>query len=373
MAGVALALLIGFRHEVGGDWFTYMEHYDFMVGAPLQEVLEKGDPGYYLLVWLSTHVNGGVYLVNLVSGALFSAGLVAFCRIQPRPWLALSVAMPYMVIVVGMGYSRQGLALGLAMLGLVGLARKSNLQFVLCVALAATFHKSAVLLVPLAVLSTPHGKLWTGLWVGITAAVLYYVLLADSVEGLVKNYVEAEYQSEGAAVRLAMNAVPAAALAAVAQALCAHGAGPQPVDHALADGAGRAGGAGAVAVVHGGGPRGALHDSAAAVCVLAPARCAGRRPEGAFLGRCHRDVLRAGAVCLAVLRHPFAVLAAVPVLLASGLMGVRSQLISNEIGTNPAWNGHCLLWSLIENFHFTIKPWRSTRMKSFKVNLLGIA
>ena len=212
VAGVALALLIGFRHEVGGDWFTYIEHYDFMVGAPLQEVLEKGDPGYYLLMWLATKVNGGVYLVNLVSGALFSAGLVAFCRVQPRPWLALAVAVPYMVIVVGMGYSRQGVALGLAMLGLVGLARKSNLQFVLCVALAATFHKSAVLLVPLAVLSTPHGKLWTGLWVGITAAVLYYVLLAGSVEKLVVNYVEAEYESEGAAIRLAMNAVPAAAL-----------------------------------------------------------------------------------------------------------------------------------------------------------------
>ena len=212
VAGVALALLIGFRHEVGGDWFTYHRTLRFHGGAPLQEALEMGDPGYYLLMWLAAQVNGGVYLVNLVSGVLFSLGLVAFCRIQPRPWLALSVAMPYMVIVVGMGYSRQGVALGLAMLGLVGLARKSNLQFVLCVALAATFHKSAVLLVPLAVLSTPHGKLWTGLWVGITAAVLYYVLLADSVDKLVTNYIEAEYQSEGAAVRLAMNAVPAAAL-----------------------------------------------------------------------------------------------------------------------------------------------------------------
>jgi len=212
-AGLLLALLIGLRHQVGGDWGNYELHYLGMVGAPLAEVLEqKGDPGYYLLNWLAAKVNGGVYLVNLVSGALFSLGLVAFCRQQPRPWLALAVAVPYMVIVLGMGYSRQGVALGLAMLGMVGLARRNNLQFVLWVALAATFHKSAVLLVPLAALATPHNRIWTGLWVGVSAALLYWVLLADSVDALVTNYVEAEYQSEGAAVRIAMNTLPAALL-----------------------------------------------------------------------------------------------------------------------------------------------------------------
>ena len=82
----------------------------------------------------------------------------------------------------------------------------------LCVALAATFHKSAVLLVPIAVLATPGSRLWTGLWVGIATAVLYYLLLADSVDGLVTNYLDAGYQSEGAAVRIAMNALPATIL-----------------------------------------------------------------------------------------------------------------------------------------------------------------
>ena len=212
MVGISLALLIGLRHQVGGDWGNYESHYLNMLGAPLSEALEKGDPGYYLLNWLSGEIGGGVYLVNLVSGTLFSVGIATFCRQQPRPWLALAVSVPYMVIVVGMGYSRQGVALGLAMLGMVGLTKKSNVQFVLCIALAATFHKSAVLLVPLAVLATPRGRLWTAMWVGITAGLLYYVLLADSVDSLVTNYIDAQYQSEGAAIRIAMNAIPAALL-----------------------------------------------------------------------------------------------------------------------------------------------------------------
>ena len=212
VAGFLLAIWVGLRHEVGGDWFNYEDHYQNMVGAPLAEVFEGGDPGYVLLNWLSAQFGAGQYMVNLICGVIFSVGLLAFCRQQPRPWLALAVAIPYMVIVLGMGYTRQGVALGLAMLGLVGLARHSNLQFVVCVALAATFHKSAVLLVPLAVLATSRGRLWTALWVGVSLAVLYWVLLADSVDSLVANYIEAQYQSEGAAVRIAMNTLPAVLL-----------------------------------------------------------------------------------------------------------------------------------------------------------------
>lgn len=80
MAGLLLALLIGLRHQVGGDWRTYESHYQSMMDAPFSEVLERGNPGYYLLNWLSSQVGGGIYLVNLVCGALFSVGLVAFCR-----------------------------------------------------------------------------------------------------------------------------------------------------------------------------------------------------------------------------------------------------------------------------------------------------
>jgi hypothetical protein len=54
---------------------------------------------------------------------------VSFCRTQPRPWLALTLAFPYLVVVVAMGYTRQGVAIGLEMLALLALERDRLLPF----------------------------------------------------------------------------------------------------------------------------------------------------------------------------------------------------------------------------------------------------
>jgi hypothetical protein len=150
-----------------------------------------------------------LYFVNTASAAIFSWGLVVFCRAQPRPWLALVVAIPYLVTVVAMGYTRQSVAIGLAMLALVALTDRKLLRFVVFVALAATFHKSAVILMPLAVLAGTKHRLWTAFWVGLVSVIFYVLLLQDSVASLQSGYIEAQYESQGAALRLAMNAVPA--------------------------------------------------------------------------------------------------------------------------------------------------------------------
>ena len=204
-----LVLMIGLRHEVGGDWGNYIEHIRRASFDSLQIVLQRGDPAYGLLNWLAARLDLGPYFVNTVCAALFAWGLVVFCRAQPLPWLALVVAVPYLVTVVAMGYTRQGVAIGLAMLGLAALADRKILRFVVFVALAATFHKSAVILMPLAVLGGARHRVWTALWVGLASLLFYVLLLQDSVETLTTNYVGAQYDSSGAAIRVAMNAVPA--------------------------------------------------------------------------------------------------------------------------------------------------------------------
>ena len=204
-----LVLAIGLRHEVGGDWGSYLLNIERFTNETLQEALSQGDPAYSLLNWLGAETGLGIYFVNTVCAALFAWGLLSFCRTQPRPWLALVVAVPYLVTVVAMGYTRQGTAIGLTMLGLVALADRKTLTFVMFVALAATFHKSAVILIPLAILADTKRKIWTAFWVMLSSVLFFVLLLQDSVDTLKYGYIENEYQSQGAGVRLAMNAMPA--------------------------------------------------------------------------------------------------------------------------------------------------------------------
>ena len=205
---VLLVLMIGMRHEVGGDWLSYLPMVQEAAHQTLAEATLRSDPAYGLLNWLGAKSDFGVYLVNTVCATIFSWGLIVFCRAQPRPWLALIVAVPYLVIVVAMGYTRQGTAIGLAMLGLVALSERKLLRFVLFVAFAAMFHKTAVILMPLAVLASTRQKLWTAFWVALSFALFYLLLLQDSVESLRSGYINAQIQSEGAALRLTMNALP---------------------------------------------------------------------------------------------------------------------------------------------------------------------
>jgi len=204
-------IVIGFRYRVGGDWGSYLNYLQKAEYLTFAEVLSSSDPGYILLNWLAAQTVGEIWAVNLLCGLIFSVGLVAFARIQPRPWLAILVAIPYLVIVVAMGYSRQGVAIGLAMLGFVALERSgSKMSFVIWITLAASFHKTALVLVPIAALSSDRGRIWTATWVGAATLLLYYLYLEDSVDHLVSGYIEAEYQSQGATIRVAMNALPAA-------------------------------------------------------------------------------------------------------------------------------------------------------------------
>jgi len=203
------SLAIGLRFEVGGDWFAYVRHLELRAATSLTDVLLGSDPGYYLVNWLVAQAGGSIIWVNAACGMIVMAGVVRFARSQPLPWLALLVAVPYLIIVVGMGYTRQSVALGFLLIGLVSLRNRQMRWFVFWVMLGATFHKSAVLMLPVAALASTSNRFWSFFWVGLMSLVGGYLFVFDSAERLWTNYVEADYQSQGGLIRVLMNAIPA--------------------------------------------------------------------------------------------------------------------------------------------------------------------
>jgi len=207
---VMLSSIIGFRYEVGGDWGSYVRYFEVSRGLSLADLLTLGDPGYWALNMLSNWLGWGVTGVNLLSGLIFAIGLVIFCRSLPRSWLALSCAMPYLVTVVSMGYTRQSVALGLAMIGLTMLAKNRLLAFTMWILLGALFHKTAVLLIPIAGFTLSQNRFLSMAIAASATLIGYFILLQDSAANLINNYTDEKIESTGALIRIIMNVVPGA-------------------------------------------------------------------------------------------------------------------------------------------------------------------
>ncbi|MFN4320352.1 MAG: EpsG family protein [Aquificaceae bacterium] len=219
------SVIIGFRHQVGCDWENYQIMFNYVRESKFWDYIFSGDPGYMLLNWTFYHLGGGLYLVNLVCGLLFMYGLVSFVRKEANPLLAFVVAVPYLVVVVAMGYTRQSVAIGFVLLALSFYYQKRLLLVVFALTLATLFHKTSIvaflplLLLPKDIVSY-RNKALIALWSGL----LFYLLVVPSLDFYLKTYVgvpsldnffkeyssgEPMVESSGGPIRILMNLVPA--------------------------------------------------------------------------------------------------------------------------------------------------------------------
>ena len=207
---ITVVILIGFRYWIGGDWPQYERLFSFAGYASLSQIIFMGDPGYQILNWVVRHLGLEIWVVNLGCGAVYGIGLFKLARLQPNPWLAIAVAIPYLIIVVGMGYTRQSVALGFVMIGLAALMRGSTVvRYAAYIIIATLFHRSAIVMT--VVLAAGHRSRFTNLLIGASVAyVLYDLIVSSAFPALSRNYLETGYEAQGAMVRVFMNFLPAA-------------------------------------------------------------------------------------------------------------------------------------------------------------------
>jgi hypothetical protein len=212
----ATILLIGLRYRVGGDWYTYLSYFRSMGSYDFGEALFLGDPGYQAISWMAYHLGGGIWLVNLVCGAILAWGLTRFALTQKNPWLVFLVAVPYLINVVSMGYTRQSVAIGIVLAGLASLIRGKGgvLRFAVYVFFAALFHRTAVCVLPLVALVSTRFRLVNMVAIAVITSLLFNYLLSDELKGYTL-YIRGHYVSQGANVRVAMMVLAAVLFLAI--------------------------------------------------------------------------------------------------------------------------------------------------------------
>lgn len=195
-------ILAGFREGVGGDWGAYQCYHALAGQMGFNEYIQLNDPGYMAFGWVFAQMNLGVWAINLFCAFILITGIFRLATTTRYQNMFFLSATPYLIIVVGMGYSRQSAAIGVVCHAVTYLLQEKRTKTLLFAITSLAFHKSAAFgIMPIFV--TYGKRLWQRALIIAMAfpAVAIFVLL-EGYQIAQRGYIEAEYQSSGALIRV---------------------------------------------------------------------------------------------------------------------------------------------------------------------------
>ncbi|HRO42879.1 MAG TPA: EpsG family protein [Flavipsychrobacter sp.] len=147
----------GFRYETGVDWMTYSMI--FKRTAPVSEIgtiigrekiFIEPDLGYILLASIVKWLGGGIQTIFLIISFLTSVFIYKSLKKYAKN-ATLSLLLYYCLIFffLDMSGMRQGLSLAIFFYSLSFVYERRFVPFILCIFLAALFHWSSIMLIPL--------------------------------------------------------------------------------------------------------------------------------------------------------------------------------------------------------------------------------
>lgn len=213
MAALLLIGIAGLRYETGGDWDAYTELFlDFpsfsrLIGHPIELTQQTVEEGFTLLCALVKSCGGTVqhlfFVVTTINILLITCALPKYTK---YPAVALLCYYCILYFQLEMIYIRQATAVALCFFALQYIRPKKILPYMLIILLACTFHRVAVLMIPLYFFLDRQLPTWLYIVaVGIGAVIMlagvpWIKTIFFTVAGwLGTNYADkAEYYSENA-------------------------------------------------------------------------------------------------------------------------------------------------------------------------------
>jgi len=206
---LSLTLFVGYRFETGADWGAYEFIFLDINRMNLGDALTYIEPAYSFINWVVGLFGGNLWHVNLLCAAFFSWALVRFCQTLPLPGVAFLAAIPTLIIVVAMSYTRQSCAVACIMLAMRAYDGSFNWRWLVWLSLGATFHNSTILMFPVFILAASKNRVVSLAMGAVVIAALLSFFILDNAQGLIARYLEGDVQSSGTIPRILLATIPA--------------------------------------------------------------------------------------------------------------------------------------------------------------------
>lgn len=201
---LTLFIVMAFRNTCG-DFPTYSRLFELLEFGTLTEQMATTDPLYGLFNWVSAQLKWGIHGVNAMCAVVFLGSIYIAAGREPLPLFFTALSANYFFIVVGMGYTRQGVAASLILLSISTLRDGRPWLFSTLIVLASGFHASAFSALPailFAKLDYGSRQLRFLVRAIVVAMGIYgaYNILSEQIQTYVTHYVQSRHYSSGGAL-----------------------------------------------------------------------------------------------------------------------------------------------------------------------------
>jgi len=156
LAAILLICIAGLRYETGGDWDSYTElfasfpSFSRLVGHPIEIVEQPVEEGFTLLCALVKSLGGTIqhlfFVVTFINILLIACALPKYTKF---PVIGLLCYYGILYFNLEMIYIRQATAVALCFFALQFIRSRKIWKYIIVVLIACTFHRVAVLMLPL--------------------------------------------------------------------------------------------------------------------------------------------------------------------------------------------------------------------------------
>ncbi len=205
-----LVVLIGLRYQIGGDWIWYLKSFKLFGEINFSEFNYTYNYGYIVINWIIYNLGLSYYFVKLFCAFILVISIYYFFKsFKVDRLLAYCIFFPLGIVVISMGFVRQGCAMSFLMLALTFLNENKYFRSYLFLLIGLSFHKSILIFFPIIFLVAPKYRII------ITIVIIIFIYyFQNHLFHLVSIYLGPEkgihYDvSKGGYVRILMTLIPA--------------------------------------------------------------------------------------------------------------------------------------------------------------------